>query len=79
MRNAVCCVQVQSKFVPSHFALLALEGLAVLIDRRQNLIGPLGLPAVRSAQNPLDLLIAADFDNRGLMTRGMMMESSVGS
>ena len=46
------------------FALtvLALDRLAVFINRLQNFFGPALLPAVRGAKNPLHFLIAANLD-----------------
>ena len=42
----------------------ALDGLAVLVNRLQELILIRRLPAFVRAENPLHLLVAADFDNR---------------
>ena len=42
----------------------ALDGLAVLVDRLQELILIRRLPAFVRTENPLHLLVAADFDNR---------------
>ena len=51
------------------FALtvLALDRLAVFINRLQNFFCPALLPAVRGAENPLHFLIAANLDGGGLV------------
>ena len=51
-------------------SIAALQGLALGIDRREQRFLPGRTPAARRPENPLHLLVAADFDNRGLMTRG---------
>ena len=49
--------------------VFALQRLAVLINRREHLLGEIFLPARRGGEDPLDFLVAADLDDGGLMAR----------
>ena len=51
-------------------SIAALQGLALGIDRREQRFLPGRTPAARRPENPLHLLVAADLDDRGLVTRG---------
>ena len=49
---------------------LALDLLTVLVDRRQERLREVALPAFGRAEDPLDLLVAADLDDGRLMAGG---------
>ena len=56
--------------VEAPFALgaFALDGVAVLVDGLKHLVSELRTPAFGRTHDPLHLLVAADLNERGLMT-----------